>query len=288
VDITVHFAARAIDAVRRVAAEEILPRYRSVVSDSAVASQPWRKDDGSIVTEADLAAQEALSTRLAAVHDVPVLAEEMTPAEQRAVLERGGTFWCVDPLDGSKNFSAGIPYFAVSVALMEGARAVFGTVYDPIADEAYYAVRGAGAWLNHRPLELPPAGPPLERAVAEVSLRRDIARLRGTLKRRAPYARRLTSGSSALSWCHLAAARTDVLLHGGQKMWDYAAGALVLEEARGLACTVDDDDFWSAPVWSRSVIAARTAPLLDEWRTWIRRALDSDAGQSPGNADERG
>ena len=116
-DITVHFAARAIDAVRRVAAEEILPRYGSVVSDSAGAPQPRRKDDGSIVTEADL-------------------------AEQRAVFERGATFWCVDPLDGSKNFSAGVPYFAVSVALMEGTRAVFGTVYDPRADEAYYAVHG--------------------------------------------------------------------------------------------------------------------------------------------------
>lgn len=272
-DITVRFAARVIEAVRRVAAEEILPRYRSVVA--------LRKDDGSIVTEADLAAQRALERRLRAVDDVAVLAEEMTAQEQRAIHERGGRYWCVDPLDGSKNFSAGIPFFAVSVALMEDARPIFGTVYDPIADEAFYAVRGAGAWLNHKPLELPPGGPPLPRALAEVSLRRDTARLRGALKHHAPYAKRLTSGSSALSWCHLAAARTDVLLHSGQKMWDYAAGALVLEEARGFACTLEHDDFWAAPVWSRSVIAARSAPLLDEWRAWIRRALERDAGERP-------
>ena len=272
-DITVRFAARAIEAVRRVAAEEVLPRYRSVVA--------LRKDDGSIVTEADYAAQAALARRLRAVDDVPVLAEEMQPEAQRAVFETAARFWCVDPIDGTRNFSAGIPFFAISVALMEGARAAFGTVYDPIADEAYYAVRGAGAWLNHRPLELPSTGPALEGAVAEVSLRSDIARLRGTLKRRPPYAKRLLSGSSALSWCHLAAARTDVLLHGGQKMWDYAAGALVLEEARGFFCTVEQDDFWSAPPWSRSVIAARTAALLDEWRGWIRKALESNAGENP-------
>jgi myo-inositol-1(or 4)-monophosphatase len=271
VDITVRFAARAIDAVRRVAAEEILPRYRSVVA--------LRKDDGSIVTEADYAAQAALAARLAALEDIPVLAEEMKPEAQRAVYETAPRFWCVDPIDGTRNFSAGIPFFAVSVALMEEGRSLLGIVYDPIADEAYYAVRGAGAWMNHRPLELPGAGPPLARAVAEVSLRRETARLRGPLKRRPPYAKRLVSGSSALSWCHLAAGRIDVMLHGGQKMWDYAAGALILEEARGFFCTVDEDDFWAAPVWSRSVIAARSAPLLEEWRTWIRRELASDAGE---------
>ena len=164
---------------------------------------------------------------------------------------------------------------------MQDARAVFGTVYDPIADEAYFAVRGAGAWVNHRPLRVPAAAPALAQALAEVSLRRETARLRGVLKRRAPYARRITSGSSALSWCHLAAARVDVLLHSGQKMWDYAAGALILEEAGGVASALGHDDFWQAPPWNRSVIAARSAPLLEEWRAWIRHELaaGSDAGE---------
>jgi myo-inositol-1(or 4)-monophosphatase len=274
-DITVHFAARAIDAVRTVAAEEILPRYRSVSAT--------RKDDGSLVTEADFAAQDALVRRLRALEPVGVIAEEMPSHEQLAVFGRGGRFWCIDPLDGTKNFSDGIPFFAVSVALMEGSRPLFGTVYDPIADEAFYAVRGGGAWLNHRLLEVPPAGPPLARAVAEVSLRRDTAVLRGALKRHPPYARRLTSGSSALSWCHLAAARTDVLLHSGQKMGDYAAGALVLEEARGHLSALEHDDYWEAPVWTRSVIAARTRPLLEEWRGWIRR---ESGGRKAGDADK--
>lgn len=270
-DITVHFASAAIEVVRRVAGEEILPRYRSVVAT--------QKDDGSLVTEADLAAQDALVRRLQALERLPVIAEEMPSHEQRAVYERGGRFWCVDPLDGTKNFSAGIPFFAVSVALMEGSRPLFGIVYDPIADEAFHAVRGAGAWLNQAALTVPAHGPALEQAIAEVSLRRDTATLRGALKRHAPYARRLTSGSSALSWCHLAAARIDAMLHSGQKMWDYAAGALVLEEARGSLGALDNDVFWEAPVWSRSVIAARTEPLLLEWKAWIRAQM-SEASAS--------
>src|SRR5689334_1670895 len=209
--------------MRRVAADEILPRYRTVAA--------IRKDDGSLVTEADLAAQHALVAGLPRIDDIPVLGEEMAAAEQARIFERSGRFWCVDPLDGTKNFSDGVPFFAVSVALMEGARPAFGAVYDPIADEAFYAVRGAGAWLDHRALTVPPRGPALAQALAEVSLRRDAAGLRGALKHRAPYARRLTSGSSTLSWCHLAAGRIDVMLHSGQKMWDYAAGALILEEA---------------------------------------------------------
>lgn len=272
-DITVHFAARAIDAVRSVAAEEILPRYRSVGASL--------KADGSVVTEADYAAQAALVRRLRALEALPVIAEEMPVHEQQAVFETAGRFWCIDPLDGSKNFAAGVPFFAVSVALMEGARPLFGTVYDPVTDEAFFAVRGAGAWLNHRPLRVPAHGPPLAQAMAEVSLRRDTARLRGALKRRAPYARRQTRGSSALSWCHLAAARTDVLLHSGQKMWDYAAGALVLEEACGYVSGLQDDDFWASPVWSRSVVAARTEPLLIAWREWIRANL-RDPGEGSG------
>ncbi|HEX3097715.1 MAG TPA: inositol monophosphatase [Usitatibacter sp.] len=277
-EITARFAELAIEAVRRVAVDEILPRYRRV---AAIA-----KDDGSIVTEADLAAQDALGVRLRALCAVPVLGEEMDPADQRAIHDRGGRYWCVDPLDGTKNFSSGVPFFAISVALVDDARPVFGTVYDPIADEAYHAVRGEGAALDGNRLVVPASGPPLALAVAEVSLRREIAKLRAPLKHRKPYARRLTSGSSALSWCHLAGARIDVMLHGGQKMWDYAAGALIFEEAGGFAASVAHDDFWAAPPWSRSVIAARSAPLLDEFRAWILRELESDSGEDHGTTDE--
>lgn len=265
VDITVHFAARAIDAVRAVAVEEILPRYRSVGA--------LTKLDGSIVTEADYAAQEALVRRLTALEPIPVIAEEMAPEEQSRIFAAAERYWCVDPLDGTKNFSEGVPFFAVSVALMERGRPLFGTVYDPIADEAFFAVEGAGAWLNHRPLRVPARAPALSEAVAEVSLRRETARLRGALKRHKPYARRLTSGSSALSWCHLAAARIDVMLHSGQKMWDYAAGALVLQEAGGSLRALEHADFWAADAWRRSVIAARSPALLADWAAWIEATL---------------
>jgi len=265
VEITVPFAANAIDIVRATAIEEILPRYRSVAAT--------KKDDGSLVTEADLAAQRALVRKLTALDNVPVLGEEMRGDEQARIWDADGRFWCVDPLDGTRNFMNGVPLFGVSVALMEGREPIFGVVYDPIADEAFYAVRGAGAWLNHKPLQVPIQGPALAAAVAEVSLRKEAAGLRNILKHRRPYAKRLTSGSSTLSWCHLAAARTDVFVHSGQMAWDYAAGALILSEAGGALATFEDEDFWKSDDLKRSVIAARTPRLFDEWRGWIRENL---------------
>ena len=264
-EITVQFAARAIEAVRFAAASEILPRYRSVVAT--------HKDDGSLVTEADHASQRLLVRGLTALERVPVMGEEMTRAEQERIFAAGGRFWCVDPLDGTRNFAHGVPFFAVSVALIEDGRPVFGTVSDPIADEAFFAVREAGAWLNHRPLRVPRSAPPLARALAEVSLRAPVNVLRSALKNHPPYATRITSGSATLSWCYLAAARIDVLLSASQKMWDYAAGALVAAEAGAGLATLEEDDFWATPAFSKSAVAARSPQLLAEWRDWIRAGL---------------
>jgi len=120
---------------------------------------------------------------------------------------------------------------------------------------------------------VPDTAPALAEAIVEVSLRRDTKELRGTIKRHPPYRKRLTSGSSTLSWCHLAAARIDAMLSSGQKMWDYAAGALVLQEAGGALTTLEGGDFWASPPWIRSTIAARTPQLLAEWQEWVREHL---------------
>ena len=261
-EIPVQFAARVIEAVRSAAATEILPRYRTVVAT--------HKDDGSIVTEADHAAQRLLERSLAAVHDVPLLGEEMPRAEHERIFNAGGQFWCVDPLDGTRNFANGIPCFAVSVALIEDARPVFGTVYDPIADEAFFAVRGAGAWLNHRPLMVPKVAPLLRDALVDVSLRAPFNAMRAAFRNRPPYARRVTGGSATLAWCHLAAARIDALISPAQKMWDYAAGSLIADEAGVSLSTLEENDFWETTGFVKSPIAARGPALLAEWRDWVR------------------
>ena len=255
--------SKVSDAVRRVAAREVMPRYLKVAHQ--------RKADGSLCTEADLAAQEALRRELQAIAPLPVVAEEMTEEDQAKQWLAGESgLWCVDPIDGTSNFVNGLPYFAISVALMRQGRSVLGVVYDPVADELFHAERGSGAFLGTDRLPLKIPVPSMRGAMANVDFKRLERTLSASLVSAPPYMSQRNYGAGTLEWCYLAAGRFDLYLHGGQKLWDYAAGSLILEEAGGCLCTLDEDDFQAGNRWKRSVIAARSPALFDLWRDWVR------------------
>lgn len=252
-----------VQAVRDVAAQEVMPRYLKVAHQ--------RKSDGSLCTEADLAAQAALVERLRALYPAPIIGEEMSEAQQTREWHAGDEgLWCVDPIDGTTNFVNGLPYFAVSVALLRGGRSVLGVVYDPVADEAFYAEQGQGAFLNGEKLPIKGRTPRLSGALANVDLKRLSRPLAQELAMRPPYSSQRNFGASTLEWCYTAAGRFDLYLHGGQKLWDYAAGSLILEEAGGAMSTLKYDDFWADNLWRRSVIAALDRELFAAWRDWLR------------------
>ncbi|HSM97781.1 MAG TPA: inositol monophosphatase family protein [Gallionella sp.] len=253
----------AIAAVKLVTAEEIMPRYLKVAHQ--------HKSDGSLCTEADIAAQSALSKKLQAILNVPVLGEEMTAAEQRALWKAGHDgLWCIDPIDGTSNFVRGLPYFAVSVALLREGKSVLGVVYDPVANEMFSAERERGAFLNGEKLLGREAVIPMAQALASVDLKRLKKKLVTQLATEPPYCSQRNFGASALDWCYSALGRYDMYLHGGQKLWDYAAGALIFQESGGHACCIETDDFAHGDIWQRSVIAARDEKLFKEWKDWIR------------------
>jgi myo-inositol-1(or 4)-monophosphatase len=85
-----------------------------------------------------------------------------------------------------------------------------------------------------------------------------------------PFASQRNFGASTLDWCYVAAGRLSLYLHGGQKLWDYAAGSLILAEAGGSMCTLNEDDFDAGDRWQRSVIAALDPGLFTSWKAWIR------------------
>jgi myo-inositol-1(or 4)-monophosphatase len=253
----------AIAAVKLVAAEEIMPRYLKVAHR--------HKSDGSLCTEADMATQTALTRKLQAICNVPVLGEEMSEAEQRAIWQSAQDgLWCVDPIDGTSNFVHGLSYFAVSAALLRDGKSVLGVVYNPVDDEVFAAELGKGAYLNGEKLQGRTAVTTMKQALANVDLKRLDSTLAARLAARPPYASQRNFGASTLDWCYTAAGRYDLYLHGGQKLWDYAAGTLILSESGGYACCIENDDFASGDVWQRSVIAARSEALFDEWKSWIR------------------
>jgi myo-inositol-1(or 4)-monophosphatase len=252
-----------VAAVKLVAAEEIMPRYMKVAHQ--------RKSDGSLCTEADMATQVALTKKLQAIINVPVLGEEMPAEEQHAIWQAGHDgLWCVDPIDGTSNFVRGLPYFAVSVALLREGKSVLGAVYDPVAEEMFATEQGKGAFLNGERLICRETASSLDQALASVDLKRLGSKLVAQLATHPPYCSQRNFGASTLDWCYTAAGRYDMYLHGGQKLWDYAAGTLILWEAGGHACCIENDDFAQGDIWQRSVIAAADAKLFEEWKSWVR------------------
>lgn len=161
-------------------------------------------------------------------------------SEEIGISGSGPTTVLVDPIDGSQNAERAIPYFALCIAVAEGdtfADVVFGYVYDFGTQEEWTASRGEGARLNGEPF----AGAPKE-TIELLSLEATRASLVASeLERLAPLTDRVrVMGAQAISFCHLAAGRTDaVCVLKPSRSVDFAAGALVVCE-RGFAIEAID------------------------------------------------
>lgn len=254
-----------ISLVHQVAQTTVMPRFLAVSVS--------KKHDGTLLTEADVAAQAAFAEGLPAIIPCPMLGEEMSAVEQQALWHNSEAgLWVVDPIDGTNNFINGLPHFALSVAYVQHGRTQMGVVFNPISQELFCAQRGKGAWLNAQQLPLRRADRPLAEAIAGVEVKYlRSGKLASRMQTLSPVGSQRSMGCSTLDWCYLAAGRYDVYVHGGQKLWDYAAGALIYEEAGGNLATLEGDAFWSGQhVFSRSVIAALQPQLFQKWLAWIR------------------
>ena len=159
-----------------------------------------------------------------------------------------GARWVVDPIDGTVNFSYGIPHACVSIALQEQQakgkfRSVVGVVYDPFTDELWTAVRGKPARLNGRVIHVSRRAK-LNEAIVALG----FAKQHFTLNRMLPTFNNLIHrvrkirimGAAALSLVYVATGRMDGYLEYGLRLWDIAAGGLILECAGG--------EFWHEAV----------------------------------------
>ena len=241
---------------------ELLPRLHQVSAG--------QKADGSLITEADISLQQHLMTALAEMYpDIAVLGEEMPAEEQQAMLEDAGQgVWCLDPLDGTRNFACGFPVFAISLALIRHGNVELGLVYDPVRRERFSAAKDQGAWLNGEPLTSQ-VETPLASALALIDFKRLPVDLAQRLVTSAPYPSQRSIGSGALDWCWLAAGRVQVYLHGRQQLWDYAAGQLILAEAGGQAVTLQGEAVFVNQLQPRSIVAGCNTAVFSEWVEWL-------------------
>ena len=249
-----------------VAKTELLPRFNDVVRHY--------KTDGSIVTEADHIVQKKLLDAFKSLcPETVLLGEEMTTEQQQNLFNSGQPLWCLDPVDGTSNFAAGIPYFSVSLALIDQGEITFGIVYDPIHDECFSAQKGQGAWLNGQKMVLTNSNFHLKQSTAFIDFKRLSTSLAIRLVNDLPYASQRSLGSIALELCWLAAGRGHIYLHAKQHLWDYAAAQLILLEAGGIARTFEDEPIFTGSLSPRSTIAAVDQSLFNQWQRYLNNDL---------------
>ena len=136
--------------------------------------------------------------------------------------------WIIDPIDGTTNFLHGVPHFAISIALKSGDEIVSGLIYDPIKDEMFYAEKNNGAFFNNKRIR--------------VSKKKEVEIcLFATGGKESSNTELITrkSGSAALDMAYVAAGRYDGYFQNKLKLWDVAAGIVIVKEAGGLVNTID-------------------------------------------------
>lgn len=148
----------------------------------------------------------------------------------------------VDPIDGTTNFVKEYPHCGISVGLYRNGQPEIGVIYDPYLDELFEAQRGQGAFLNGKPIHVSPA--PMADAVTVMGTSpyyRQFADVTFAMGRQL-FDRSLDirrAASAALDLCYIAAGRVDCYFECLLSPWDYAAGALIVTEAGGVATDLE-------------------------------------------------
>lgn len=236
-------AKRAADAAGKL----LIKRFQNLHTRDVDA-----KSAHELVTAADKSANLLIQKHLRkAFPNIGILSEEghNHPAKLR---------WVIDPLDGTTNFVLHVPFFGVSIALIDGNMPLFGIITCPPTGETFIGAQGQGATKNNKPLRRHPSRP-LSQAIIGYGYSHSIRSLHASLVIAEKLSHKLRAvrhaGSTALDLAYLAAGRLDtVIIAGPINLWDVAAGVVIAQEAgcaiqneRGEKWTLTSRDLYAGP-----------------------------------------
>lgn len=239
----------------QVAIDAALTAGRLLMESFYRAKQISYKGWGDIVTDVDTRVEsEMLAILGREFPDMKLLGEESA-----AVRVDSGYVWIVDPLDGTRNYAAGIPVFSMVVGLALEGEVLVGVNYDPMRQEMFHAERGKGAFLNNEPIHVSKKSTVTESVVGMDLSYNDEGAVNGLGVILSLWPGMQTArimGSSALGISYAAAGRTGIYFHHHLEPWDQVAGLLLVEEAGGI---ITDRTGGRAGLYSDGLIASNTA-----------------------------
>lgn len=216
-----------------------LPQMSFPVSERNV-SVSNKSSWNDIVTDIDRAAEDAiLSVLNSGFPNDAILAEESGARDGTS-----GYSWCIDPLDGTRNFASGIPHIGVNLALSRGDRLILGLTYDPVRNELFHAIEGGGAFLNGKQISVSEQTELRECVLgADMSYKAHEGKLLLTMLADlwpGVQAIRMMD-SAALGLAYAAAGRFEIFINHFVQPWDIAPGILLLREAGGVTTDLQGD-----------------------------------------------
>jgi myo-inositol-1(or 4)-monophosphatase len=223
-------------------------------------SQGELKKDRTLVTTSDREADKMIQKKILAHYpDDKILSEE-----KNTIFPETEHAWVIDPLDGTVNFSRGLHYWGVSIAHLKNGIPTNGVIFMPVIDELYSASLGQGAMLNGITLRTDqiPEGD-LFPIFVHCSRMHEVFQVKSHYKRR-------SLGAAAYNFCLLARSTAVVMLETTPRIWDFAAGWLIIQEAGGTIKAISDQqpfpavpgkDYAKAPF---SILAATSEEIYQE------------------------
>jgi myo-inositol-1(or 4)-monophosphatase len=197
---------------------------------AGLADVSTKSTETDVVTSSDRASEQLIRQRLGELWPgVPVIGEE-----EGGTAPANGLSWVVDPIDGTVNYLYGYPWYGVSVAAQVDGVSVAGAIVEPASGRVWDAARGEGALLAGQPLRVSGATR-LELSLVATGFAYSAqrrARQAAVWARMLPRVRDIRrAGASSLDLCAVAAGWLDAYVEHGLHRWDWAAGALIAEEA---------------------------------------------------------
>ncbi len=191
------------------------------------------KEDGSLVTPVDLKAEKVIVDLVKKFFpEDGFLSEESKPSFSDSCLT--GFRWIIDPLDGTHNYIRGIDIFGTSIALQYENEVVVGVIYLPMAKELYHTQKSKGAYRNGKRISVSKRDLGQATMIYDSSIRGNKKPMLAGLSKAVDKVFNIRMfGSSVRSLSYIAEGKVDLEIEFNDKLWDFAAGLLLVEEAGG-------------------------------------------------------